>query len=92
MRAARDYGTLDKSKHVLVCPKRSVGRFVDLSAEEVTDLWLTAQRVGQKLQPFWEGTALTLSIQVHPLNVFFILFAYVAIKLGTNIMECLDLL
>ncbi|KAL2654135.1 hypothetical protein R1flu_022263 [Riccia fluitans] len=39
---------------------------VYLTAEEVTDLWLTAQRVGQKLEPFFEGSSLTLAIQDGP--------------------------
>ncbi|KAL3686145.1 hypothetical protein R1sor_004167 [Riccia sorocarpa] len=38
----------------------------DLTAEEVTDLWLTAQRVGQKLEPFFKGSSLTLAIQDGP--------------------------
>ncbi|OAE33575.1 hypothetical protein AXG93_2139s1280 [Marchantia polymorpha subsp. ruderalis] len=34
--------------------------------EEVTDLWLTAQRVGQKLEPFFNASSLTLAIQDGP--------------------------
>ncbi|XP_024020416.1 bifunctional bis(5'-adenosyl)-triphosphatase/adenylylsulfatase FHIT isoform X3 [Morus notabilis] len=32
--------------HVLVCPRREVKRFVDLTAEETSDLWITAQKDG----------------------------------------------
>ncbi|XVE75733.1 hypothetical protein DITRI_Ditri12bG0116400 [Diplodiscus trichospermus] len=33
------------SGHVLVCPRREVKRFVDLTVDETIDLWLTAQRI-----------------------------------------------
>ncbi|XP_010453355.1 PREDICTED: bifunctional bis(5'-adenosyl)-triphosphatase/adenylylsulfatase FHIT isoform X2 [Camelina sativa] len=32
--------------HVLVCPRRLVPRFTDLTADETSDLWLTAQKDG----------------------------------------------
>ncbi|XP_073389450.1 bifunctional bis(5'-adenosyl)-triphosphatase/adenylylsulfatase FHIT isoform X2 [Physcomitrium patens] len=49
--------------HVLVSPKRVVHRFLDLTPEETSDLWLTAQRVGQKIEPFFEASSLTFAIQ-----------------------------
>lgn len=49
--------------HVLVSPRRVVHRFLDLTPEEVSDLWLTAQRVGQKIEPFFKATSLTFAIQ-----------------------------
>ncbi|KAG0631076.1 hypothetical protein M758_1G225700 [Ceratodon purpureus] len=38
-------------------------RFLDLTPEETADLWLTAQRVGQKIEPFFKATSLTFAIQ-----------------------------
>jgi hypothetical protein len=35
-----------------------------MSPEETADLWLTAQRVGQKIEPFFKATSLTFAIQV----------------------------
>eukprot|EP00199_Chlamydomonas_sp_CCMP681_P003099 CAMPEP_0119105556 /NCGR_PEP_ID=MMETSP1180-20130426/3483_1 /TAXON_ID=3052 ORGANISM="Chlamydomonas cf sp, Strain CCMP681" /NCGR_SAMPLE_ID=MMETSP1180 /ASSEMBLY_ACC=CAM_ASM_000741 /LENGTH=179 /DNA_ID=CAMNT_0007090631 /DNA_START=164 /DNA_END=703 /DNA_ORIENTATION=- len=52
--------------HVLVSSKRVVPRFADLSAEEVTDLWLTAQRVGNLVENHFQGTSLTLTLQDGP--------------------------
>jgi bis(5'-adenosyl)-triphosphatase len=41
-----------------------VNRFLDLTSEEVSDLWLTAKYVGQKLEPFYNASSLTFTIQV----------------------------
>lgn len=49
--------------HCLVIPRRVTPRFCDLSAEEVCDLWCTAQRVGPKLEGHFGADALTLAIQ-----------------------------
>jgi len=49
---------------VLVCPKREVKRFVDLTADETSDLWLTAQKVGKQLESYHKASSLTLAIQV----------------------------
>ncbi|XP_064013032.1 bis(5'-adenosyl)-triphosphatase isoform X2 [Pogoniulus pusillus] len=48
---------------VLVCPLRPVERFRDLGPEEVADLFLTAQRVGNVVEKHFCGTSLTISIQ-----------------------------
>lgn len=53
--------------HVLVCPKRIVKRFADLTAEEVSDIWLTAHKVAGKLEHHYKGTSLTFTIQVSSL-------------------------
>ncbi|XP_022642806.1 bifunctional bis(5'-adenosyl)-triphosphatase/adenylylsulfatase FHIT isoform X2 [Vigna radiata var. radiata] len=50
--------------HVLVCPKREVKRFVDLTADETSDLWLTAQKVGKQLESYHKASSLTLAIQM----------------------------
>nr|AAS21001.1 diadenosine tetraphosphate hydrolase [Hyacinthus orientalis] len=52
--------------HVLVCPKREVKRFVDLTADETSDLWLTAKEVGGKLERYHEASSLTFAIQDGP--------------------------
>nr|AFK33921.1 unknown [Lotus japonicus] len=52
--------------HVLICPKREVKRFVDLTAEETSDLWLTAQKVGRQLESYHKASSLTLAIQDGP--------------------------
>ncbi|KAK9842051.1 hypothetical protein WJX81_006303 [Elliptochloris bilobata] len=49
--------------HVLISPKRVVPRFAALSADEVADLWVLAQRVGAAVEPHFGATSLTLTIQ-----------------------------
>jgi len=52
--------------HVLVSPKRVVGRFYDLSVDEVADLWTAAHRVGQRLEPHYGANSMTYAIQDGP--------------------------
>ncbi|KAL1370307.1 hypothetical protein AAHE18_01G050700 [Arachis hypogaea] len=52
--------------HVLICPKREVKRFVDLTAEETSDLWLTAQKIGNQLESYHKASSLTFAIQDGP--------------------------
>ncbi|XP_030471421.1 bifunctional bis(5'-adenosyl)-triphosphatase/adenylylsulfatase FHIT-like isoform X2 [Syzygium oleosum] len=52
--------------HVLICPRREVKRFVDLSADETTDLWLTAKKVGGQLEHYHKASSLTFTIQDGP--------------------------
>ncbi|KAH9547079.1 hypothetical protein CY35_11G015200 [Sphagnum magellanicum] len=52
--------------HILFCSRRVVNRFLDLTSEEVSDLWLTAKYVGQKLEPFYNASSLTFMIQDGP--------------------------
>ncbi|XP_024020417.1 bifunctional bis(5'-adenosyl)-triphosphatase/adenylylsulfatase FHIT isoform X4 [Morus notabilis] len=52
--------------HVLVCPRREVKRFVDLTAEETSDLWITAQKVGRQLESYHKASSLTFAIQDGP--------------------------
>lgn len=52
--------------HVLVCPKREVKRFTELTADETTDLWLTAQTVGGRIENYHQASSLTLAIQDGP--------------------------
>ncbi|THG16160.1 hypothetical protein TEA_014471 [Camellia sinensis var. sinensis] len=47
-------------------PWREVKRFVDLTAEETVDMWLTAQKVGSRLENYHKASSLTLTIQDGP--------------------------
>ncbi|KAH7296576.1 hypothetical protein KP509_26G028900 [Ceratopteris richardii] len=49
--------------YVLVCSKRVVPCFVDLTDEEVIDLWTTAKHVGVKIEPHYGVGSLTFGIQ-----------------------------
>jgi len=49
--------------HVLVSPIRRVPRLADLNADEVSDLFLTVQRVGRMIERVFKGTALNIAIQ-----------------------------
>lgn len=54
-------------------------RFTDLTADETSDLWLTAQKVGSKLENFHNASSLTLAIQVtkHLLSFFQFILSFV---------------
>ncbi|EFJ39318.1 hypothetical protein VOLCADRAFT_71460, partial [Volvox carteri f. nagariensis] len=49
--------------HVLVSTKRVVQRFTDLTPDEVSDLWLLAQRIGKTVEAHYGAQSLTLAIQ-----------------------------
>lgn len=49
--------------HVLVVPRRVAQHFSDLSGDEVSDLWLAAQRVGHVMKFMHKTDALTFAIQ-----------------------------
>jgi bis(5'-adenosyl)-triphosphatase len=49
--------------HVLVSPIRVVPRFNELTAAEVTDLFLTVQRVSRMIERVFKATALNIAIQ-----------------------------
>lgn len=51
---------------MLVCPRRNIKRFVDLSADETSDLWLVAKEVGCKLERHLNASSLTFCIQDGP--------------------------
>ncbi|XP_021894167.1 bifunctional bis(5'-adenosyl)-triphosphatase/adenylylsulfatase FHIT isoform X1 [Carica papaya] len=52
--------------HVLVCPRRIVKRFGELTADEATDLWLSAQKIGNQLERYHKASSLTFTIQDGP--------------------------
>lgn len=39
-------------------------RFVDLTTDETSDLWIAAQKVGSRLETYHKASSLTLTIQV----------------------------
>lgn len=49
--------------HVLVSPRRIVPRFADLSSAEVSDLFLTVQRVSRMIERVFHGSSLNIAIQ-----------------------------
>ena len=49
--------------HVLIIPKRIVGRVADLNSPELQDLFATVQIVGPKLEEHFNATALNIAIQ-----------------------------
>ncbi|XP_057217532.1 bis(5'-adenosyl)-triphosphatase isoform X1 [Triplophysa rosa] len=52
--------------HILVCPLRVVERFRDLHPEEVSDLFMTTQRVGDVIEKHFQATSLTIALQDGP--------------------------
>uniref|UniRef100_A0A804L4U4 HIT domain-containing protein n=1 Tax=Musa acuminata subsp. malaccensis TaxID=214687 RepID=A0A804L4U4_MUSAM len=52
--------------HVLVCIRREVKCFIDLTADVVCDLWPTAKEVGGCLERHHEASSLTFAIQDEP--------------------------
>ncbi|XP_006663167.1 bifunctional bis(5'-adenosyl)-triphosphatase/adenylylsulfatase FHIT-like [Oryza brachyantha] len=52
--------------HVLVCPKRHVKRFANLSLDETCDLWITAKDIGVRLEQYHRASSLTFTIQDGP--------------------------
>ncbi|KAI5838021.1 HIT-like domain-containing protein [Morchella snyderi] len=49
--------------HVLVCPNRVVPRLKDLSTEEVTDLFLTVQKIGKAVERLYKADSLNIAMQ-----------------------------
>lgn len=51
---------------ILIAPLRVVRRLIELSSEEVSDLFQTVQKVGQVVERHYNGTSLTIAIQDGP--------------------------
>lgn len=69
-------------------------RFVDLTAEETSDLWLTAQKIGKQLEHHHKASSLTFTIQVRWLqftNIFqnvYAVFLFVSLLfLGSVVLK-----
>ncbi|ORZ15537.1 HIT-like domain-containing protein [Lobosporangium transversale] len=52
--------------HVLVISRRSVPRFLDLNADEVSDMFQSAQRIGKVIEKEYNSTSLTIACQDGP--------------------------
>eukprot|EP01097_Dermamoeba_algensis_P002982 TRINITY_DN2192_c0_g1_i1.p2 TRINITY_DN2192_c0_g1~~TRINITY_DN2192_c0_g1_i1.p2 ORF type:complete len:153 (-),score=21.47 TRINITY_DN2192_c0_g1_i1:79-537(-) len=52
--------------HVLVIPQRKVARFCELTDEEVSDLWISAKRIGSVVQTAFKAQSLTFAVQDGP--------------------------
>ncbi|CAI2179456.1 7786_t:CDS:2 [Funneliformis geosporum] len=68
-------------------PIRVVQRYRDLNPDEVTDLFLNAQKIGQVVEREYQGTSLTLTIQASKKIIIYILYLYVFIKLPKSIIQ-----
>lgn len=49
--------------HVLVCPRRVAPRLSDLTSDEVSDLFLTVQRVGRMVEHVYKASGLNVAMQ-----------------------------
>eukprot|EP00002_Diphylleia_rotans_P014494 TRINITY_DN2825_c0_g1_i2.p2 TRINITY_DN2825_c0_g1~~TRINITY_DN2825_c0_g1_i2.p2 ORF type:complete len:127 (-),score=30.37 TRINITY_DN2825_c0_g1_i2:221-601(-) len=52
--------------HVLIIPLRVVPRFADLTKDEITDMWSSAQIIGSVIERQFGGESLTFTIQDGP--------------------------
>lgn len=55
---------------MLVAPKRLVERFVGLTQEEVTDLFVSAQKVCMAIEQEYKASSCTLAIQVRVMMAY----------------------
>nr|GLL42850.1 bifunctional bis(5'-adenosyl)-triphosphatase/adenylylsulfatase FHIT [Ipomoea trifida] len=46
--------------------RREVKRFIDLTADETSDLWCAAQKIGRQLESYHNASSLTFAIQDGP--------------------------
>lgn len=51
---------------MLIIPKRVVERFTELTNEEVSDLFISAQKVGRIVEQVFGSSSLTVAIQDGP--------------------------
>ncbi|KAJ1989539.1 Dinucleoside triphosphate hydrolase [Dimargaris cristalligena] len=69
-RSALSYGLVNLKPiapgHVLVVPHRLVPRFTDLTPDEVSDLFQSAQTIGRVIERQFRGESLTLAVQDGP--------------------------
>lgn len=45
-------------------------RFIDLTTDETSDLWITAKKVGGQLELYHKASSLTFAIQVRGCQLF----------------------
>ena len=65
--------SLQQSLDVLVSPIREAPRFSDLSTEEVSDLFISTQKVSDVIQKEYKATSLSIAIQVNNTQFFYYL-------------------
>ncbi|KAK7826379.1 bifunctional bis(5'-adenosyl)-triphosphatase/adenylylsulfatase fhit [Quercus suber] len=58
------YSTQLSYAFVNLRPAVPVKRFVDLTVDETSDLWLTAQKIGSQLECYHKASSLTFTIQI----------------------------
>ena len=64
-------------------------RFVDLTADETSDLWFTAKKVGSQLERFHSATSLTFAIQVRKLLInSCYLFFFLVLEHRMSVLAC----
>ncbi|GJX55593.1 bifunctional bis(5'-adenosyl)-triphosphatase/adenylylsulfatase FHIT [Tanacetum coccineum] len=61
------FGRLDNKSHVLVCPRREVMLFSDLTSEEVSDLRISTEKIGVQVKNYHGASSTTYLIQDGPL-------------------------
>ncbi|KAF8252955.1 HIT-like protein [Wilcoxina mikolae CBS 423.85] len=49
--------------HILVCPQRVVPRIHDLRPDEITDLFLTVQKLGSAIEKIYKAEGINIAIQ-----------------------------
>nr|GMD64294.1 bifunctional bis(5'-adenosyl)-triphosphatase/adenylylsulfatase FHIT [Ipomoea batatas] len=66
-RKANPYAFIDfmEAEHYQFGP-REVKRFIDLTADETSDLWSAAQKIGRQLESYHNASSLTFAIQDGP--------------------------
>lgn len=74
--------------HVLVCPRREVKRFIDLTTDETSDLWIAAKKVGGQLEHYHKASSLTFSIQVRVCQLFVVGFKLLVLFISPCCINC----
>lgn len=50
----------------MVCPQRVASRYKDLQPEEISDLFVMAQKVSKAVESYYSATSVTMAIQDGP--------------------------
>ncbi|KAH7542863.1 hypothetical protein FEM48_Zijuj02G0120400 [Ziziphus jujuba var. spinosa] len=58
--------TTSKATSIPNFKRREVKRFIDLTTDETSDLWIAAKKVGGQLEQYHKASSLTFSIQDGP--------------------------
>jgi bis(5'-adenosyl)-triphosphatase len=70
LRSSKSFGLVNLKPllpgHVLICPQRVVPRLADLSPEEISDLFLSVQKVTRVLAGVYKASGSTISLQDGP--------------------------